>query len=461
MNGGPSQPRPKSPRARLLFLELAALAAAGFASGCFSGGVGSSCDGEFDCARGLRCYTPQAASSGICTVLCDQDPCQAGVCTRVADGALCTRPCTSSADCSGDATCQETASGEAVCWVDDPSLRPLGGESLGAACAAESQCGIGQRCIQQGSAGLCTELCTAGTCTQGTCATTDSGDLCLKECASQADCPAGSSCRATPDRRSVCWVADSHLQKIPEGIIVGAVQVRSDSNGDGRLNPGEEACVQVYARNTGRTEASGVDASISSQSAGITAWDTWSCDGLPSQAATLAPGETSSAPVLNASISVDDDASPGAATFEVVFEDAEGNSWRDTFTLDVTSTAASVSVARTALRQDSNRDGRLNPGEDACVQIFARNDGTSRVNSVDATISSQSAGITAWDTWSCDGLPSQAATLAPGDTSSAPVLNASISVDEEAMPGTATFEVVFSDAESNTRRDNFSLEVSR
>ena len=90
-------------------------------SGCFSGELGASCDGEFACDYGLRCLVPMGTKSGVCTVTCQGGSCASGTCAETDYGELCLRECAISSDCDQGHVCGSFEFGDSVCW---PSVGP-------------------------------------------------------------------------------------------------------------------------------------------------------------------------------------------------------------------------------------------------------------------------------------------------------------------------------------------------
>jgi hypothetical protein len=444
-------------------IQIATLAAL---SGCYTEALGESCKAESECETGLRCFQPVGGDQGVCTVGCSEGDCEIGVCIDTRDGKVCAADCNVTNDCTGDLLCQEATDLSTACWVRDPNLRPLATESSGLPCETSDECASGFVC---GTSGLCAASCDSGACAQGQCTVTDSGALCLTGCDASLSCDLGLECQLTGGRERVCWTNDSHLTPIPRAPLVGKVVLRADSNQDGRLNPSETACLEVYAWNASSTTVSNIRTSIKSVNPFVQITEGRTSAQGSSRCGsgwnpTLAPGETSSSPVLNTRIQLLGTAPLGTVNFQVDFVDALGNTWSDDFTLEVVSSRSEVAIARVELSADSNVDGRLNPSENACLAIFATNSGSSHANSVASAIrtSNPFVQITEGRT-SAQGSSRCGSgwnpTLAPGETSSSPVLNTRIQLLGTAPLGPVNFQVDFVDALGNTWTDDFALEV--
>ena len=133
-------------------------------------------------------------------------------------------------------------------------------------------------------------------------------------------------------------------------VQIGQADIISDSGGDGILNAGETATVNIFAENVGTTTALGVWARMTNVSPNITVtscyalneekWATCdvscSCGSIPESIKTDIPeGETSDAVVLQISFSTDPNSPPGPQSFTLELTDVFENTWEDSFSLEL------------------------------------------------------------------------------------------------------------------------------
>lgn len=442
-------------------------------SGCYDRGLGERCQEETECETGLRCLTPTTGGDGVCTVGCEDGVCSTGACLTTSQGQLCAMECRTSDDCEGDLSCLQSANGRQGCWADDGELMPRIEDVAGIPCSNDGSCPGGFSCVSQGSARMCAAPCVDEPCAAGLCTETDSGAHCLKRCVHQGDCVGALACRFTPYRDAVCWADDSHLEPIPNGVVVGRVELRDDSNADGRLNPGETACLRVFAWNTTSAVAESVRARLRTNHVGIITSGGAessrfaSCAGVSAvDEQNLAAGEIGEQPLLATTVRLDSNIALEPVNFEVTFEADGGPTWSDSFTVSVSATGAVLEVARVEVRADSNEDGALNPGEDACLRVYAENVGTSKVIDLVASIRADnanllvSAGARSSRFSSCDGVSAvDDQSIEPGGVGDRPLLATSLVLDPLAPTAPLTFDIAFEDAHGNRWTDSFSLDV--
>lgn len=275
-------------------------------------------------------------------------------------------------------------------------------------------------------------------------------------------------------------------------IKVADVQLWGDSNGDGVLTPGEAAKVQVYVKNSGVAKTFGVyaqltqtDSHVEVSSCYAQTSDSWSkcdsacnCEDVPEVATqTLDAGESGSEAVLRANFELSALAPAEPITFEIAFHDVFGNTWTDSFILNVEQYAADLGIGFTELVDDTNGDGKLSPGEEATAIIYPKNTGTVKALGVWAQLVSIEPGVTVanchagasgdTDAWakcdsscSCAGMFNAALQdLEPEETSQLPILKMEFSVDPEVDLGTMTFGVGLVDNLGLMWTDVVALEV--
>jgi hypothetical protein len=274
-------------------------------------------------------------------------------------------------------------------------------------------------------------------------------------------------------------------------IHVGSWTLADDSNEDGALTPGETATLEIYAENQGAAQALNVFTSLTGRdpnvilsnctaqgSSGSTQSCTsmCSCDGV-SESATqdLDPADTGIYPILRIDFRLSESAPLQPVLFELVFEDDWGNTWTDEISIDVVSTGADIVLGTVSLVDDSNDDGKLTPGESGTFEIYAKNNGTSRVLDLTASltdwpndviitncVSQGSSGSTQSCSTSCDcsGVSASAAQdLDPSDTGIYPILEVDFMLSTTAPKTSVSFEVTFEDAWGNTWVETFQRPV--
>jgi PKD repeat protein len=180
--------------------------------------LGGHCDVDAQCAPGLGCVCGSttschpAFSSGVCAVGCQEGLCNGGaVCADLSVSAredptaaldpwrrrLCLAPCRTDADCVTGLRCRDLpsyapsapVSWRRACFVAFPlevgsPCRAPGGQLTGSSCTTGS-------CLDLGALGSCSQSCSGAVgCPVGTaCAQLGDGrSLCLRDCASPADC---------------------------------------------------------------------------------------------------------------------------------------------------------------------------------------------------------------------------------------------------------------------------------
>ena len=270
-------------------------------------------------------------------------------------------------------------------------------------------------------------------------------------------------------------------------LELSRTEILEDENGDGFVNPSETASVQIFAKNTGtglardiwaKLETSDPWATVTNCRVGVgnqwTACDsTCSCENAPMSALQdLGPGEHGDTAVLVISFEVSPSAPLSPLTFSVSFHDSLGKSWTDEFQLGVLPADAEVTIGNAALLDDSNGDGFLSPAESATLEIYPRNEGTSKALKVWAELSYSEAlvELTSCYTTSVDdlGLCSSTCSCAdsgitqdvePDVSSSQPILQVNFTLSNEAPLQPISFEVTFHDELGSTWTDTVTIEV--
>lgn len=149
----------------------------------------------------------------------------------------------------------------------------------GGPCSSEAECPRGYRCYQQNGweAGVCTVQCDEQQCAEGTtCRQIELAPLCAIPCDTKNDCPDPMLClRSTRDGVRGCWYLDptqedptdrfddpidannKQDQPDPLELTVNPIELITETDGDGFLEPGEEGTLRFTATNNTDTAQPG------------------------------------------------------------------------------------------------------------------------------------------------------------------------------------------------------------
>jgi len=270
---------------------------------------------------------------------------------------------------------------------------------------------------------------------------------------------------------------------VEAGIVLefSKYQVVYDDNSDGIINPGETIYMQVYIKNSGKTVANGVKASISCDENGITnLYPTTEVDynsGIGSSR--IYPGGedygdygyTPDYHTYTVKFKVSTTIADGEElTFNLHISDEEGNEWDDQFIIEVNSTGALINFSEFEIAYDNNHDKVINKGETVYLRVYLKNDGSSQANGVKASISSSDSHISSlypsYELTYNSGYSS--GNIAPGSQKFASVgytpdyddYTMKFDVSEETPDNTEiSFDMQISDDNGNEWQDTFSVEV--
>ncbi len=173
-------------------------------------------------------------------------------------------------------------------------------------------------------------------------------------------------------------------------IAFAEVRVTDDNNKDGVLNPGETAWLVVSVQNTGAGSVSGVRLTLSTTSQFATVETTSGayCGMVMSSDTSCGHHE----------ITVSENAPSGTPiSFDAVAEDEDGKEWSFSFVVDVFASGAQPSIERVLIKDDSNKDGVLNPGEKAWLEVTVRNVGLSQLDGLKGVLVAESLAATIED----------------------------------------------------------------
>ena len=256
-------------------------------------------------------------------------------------------------------------------------------------------------------------------------------------------------------------------------------EVVADNNGDGVVNKGESIKLKVFLKNTGRTQANVVRATITTTNNYISSL-------IPT---TQVPYNNSSSyydyiasgderygyfagayPDYTLSFNVSDLTPNGSVIiFNLSISDEAGNTWSDQFTVIVSATGANIKFSKFEVVADNNGDGIINKGEAIKLKVYLQNQGSSDANKVRGT-------ITTSDSYISSLVPT---TPVPYNNSSSyydyipigserygyfagayPDYTLSFTVSSSTPPGTnITFNVEITDETGNSWNDTFIITV--
>ncbi len=229
----------------------------------------------------------------------------------------------------------------------------------------------------------------------------------------------------------------------PARLAFDRLEINYDSNRDGVINPGEEAMLTVWMVNEGGTTVEGIRASLSTASADVTI----TTDNPLHVDYELAAGEEQEAEWW---ISVATGASGTIPLTLEIYSDS-GEKWTEMVDLQVLPTSALVAFSHTELLYDDNRDGVLNPGEEATLTVWVENIGTSTALGVDAALTTTDSYVTI----TTDNPRDVDSSLAAGEEQEAEWW---FDLAESTPAGhTATFYLTLVDTHGNTWTDSFTL----
>lgn len=296
---------------------------------------------------------------------------------------------------------------------------------------------------------------------------------------------------AFEDRFGNVWLDQFYIPvvAINATLAVDTAQLWNDTNDDGQLSPGEDVSIQVYAKNIGSTKTFGIYAELLPPedfvdvSSCYTQFDTtWAkctascnCENVSSSVKQeLEANEIGLDALLRFNLHLAADAPLEPLSFTVRFYDQLGNSWDDTFYVDVEKHKAEISVAFTNIVEDSNADGKLSAGETASILVYPRNTGPVKAIDVwaallakEQTITINACHVAADGAWAacnsdcaCEGMfDSALQTLEAGKTSDVPILKMDVTLAHDAPVQPVDFSVSFFDKLQVGWSDGFSVDV--
>lgn len=170
---------------------------------------GTSCVSNSTCGtdRDLECIIPTGASVGICTKSCTSEAqCGGAACAQGGNVAICIARCGANGTCEIGLSCRNglciPQSGGSNNNSPGSSAYPTPGfGALGGSCSDSNDCEGRYACLTSRPGGLCTGTCQSDSeCGSGACVDQQNGvKVCLARCStpgSQSNCRSGYQCRA-------------------------------------------------------------------------------------------------------------------------------------------------------------------------------------------------------------------------------------------------------------------------
>jgi hypothetical protein len=256
-------------------------------------------------------------------------------------------------------------------------------------------------------------------------------------------------------------------------------KVASDNNNDQVVNKGEAIKLLLYLKNNGSSKVNKVKAIVSTNSPyvmGLSPTSQLSFDNgytdygiAPGSEAYAATGYASSS-AYSIGFNVSSTTPSGTEiTFNITITDELGNSWTDKFAVTVQATGAVVNFSRFKVAEDNNADQVVNKGESVKLLLYLKNNGSSKVNKVKATVSTNSPYVTGLSPTSqlsfdngfsdYDISPGSEAYAATGYASSS-AYSIGFNASNTTPSGTnITFNINITDESSNNWTDAFTITI--
>jgi hypothetical protein len=166
-------------------------------------------------------------------------------------------------------------------------------------------------------------------------------------------------------------------------------EIFGDNNTDKVVNKGETIKLKVFVKNKGNGSSQNVIGTISCSNSYITITSTATSVkySYMSSTAGIDPGNEGYPKfedllVFNVATTAPDNE---VVTFSLNLNDANANSWTDTFNLQVKKVSALIEYHHLEVYADDNFNKLVDPGETIKLKVYLKNNGTSRVNKVRVT----------------------------------------------------------------------------
>jgi hypothetical protein len=185
------------------------------------------------------------------------------------------------------------------------------------------------------------------------------------------------------------WQSDFSIEVVgtDASIAFSRYVVSSDSNDDNSINNGETIDLSLYVKNTGTSNALGVQVLVSTTSSYVediyyNSSETQNID---------AGQEIELSFYGDFQFTLADNMPIGETiTFNLDISDSNGNEWESGFSVEVVGTDASIAFSRYVVSGDSNDDNSINNGETIELSLYVKNTGTSNALGVTVLVSTSS-----------------------------------------------------------------------
>ncbi len=186
------------------------------------------------------------------------------------------------------------------------------------------------------------------------------------------------------------------------GMVFDSIEVLSDSNSDDLVSPGELAELRITLRNAGTETYEELQGSIQSKTEGIVILcgeavisDSYYYSISPGDTVDLKENEEDCYTNGTTKIQVSPNVAPNTkASFEINLTDDQNGTHTVTAQLTIVEPQGDLVFDSVQVISDANNDKIVNPGEEAQVKVFVRNDGTARINPLSGTLTSDSDYVT-------------------------------------------------------------------
>ena len=194
----------------------------------------------------------------------------------------------------------------------------------------------------------------------------------------------------------------------PEAFTAGTATLLNDTNGDGKLSPGESGNLKVSITNTGTAKALGITGNLTTSTAGVTITDgtglTFSDLGAGSSACgvmatvSFAAGSCSQSSSYYPTVTLASSVTAGTTiSFSLALVDEYGSAFAVSYSYAVVGINQAFTAGTATLLNDTNGDGKLSPGESGNLKVSITNTGTAKALGVTGNLTTSTAGVTITD----------------------------------------------------------------
>jgi hypothetical protein len=195
---------------------------------------------------------------------------------------------------------------------------------------------------------------------------------------------------------------------INQAFTAGTATLLNDTNGDGKLSPGESGNLKVSITNTGTAKALGITGNLTTSTAGVTITDgtglTFSDLGAGSSACgvmatvSFAAGSCSQSSSYYPTVTLASSVTAGTTiSFSLALVDEYGSAFAVSYSYAVVGINQAFTAGTATLLNDTNGDGKLSPGESGNLKVSITNTGTAKALGVTGNLTTSTAGVTITD----------------------------------------------------------------